>query len=174
MAKKLIFIIKATLLMVIAMYVTACVAPASKSRSGSPATIYTDDVFQLSASADQAYQQNRWIDAVRLYQELTQAVPEDAYGWFRLGNTFAQQGAYAKAIDAYEISIERNSSQPKPWFNLSTAYLLNAQFAMTRAWEKLRSNDPAKAVIENRLRVLSGLIHDRIEDMQPMTPTRYN
>jgi len=158
----------------IAVVSSGCAATAKSPSGISPVAAYTDDVFELSASADLAYQQNRWIDAVRLYQELTVAVPDDAYGWFRLGNTFAQQGAYAKAIEAYEASIQRNSSQPKPWFNLSTAYLLNAQFAMTRSWEKLRQNDPAKAVIESRLRILSGLIHDRIEDMHPSTPTRYN
>ena len=153
--------------------VSGCATVEEKQDVSSPVSAYTDDVFRLSSSADLAYQENRWIDAVRLYQELTQAVPEDAYGWFRLGNTFAQQGAYSKAIDAYEASIDRNSSQPKPWFNLSTAYLLNAQFAMTRAWEKLRHGDPAKAVIETRLRVLSDLIHDRIEDIQPATKTRH-
>ncbi len=153
---------------------SGCATVDEKQGNSNPASAYTDDVFKLSSSADLAYQENRWIDAVRLYQELTQAVPEDAYGWFRLGNTFAQQGSYTKAIEAYEASILRNSSQPKPWFNLSTAYLLNAQFAMTRAWEKLRPGDPAKAVIEARLRVLSDLIHDRIEDIQPATRTRYN
>lgn len=154
--------------------VPGCATFSQEPVNADPAAAYSDDVFKLSASADLAYQQNRWIDAVRLYQELTRAVPEDAYGWFRLGNTFAQQGAYAKAIVAYETSIDRNSSQPKPWFNLSTAYLLNAQFAMTRAWEQLRHGDPAKKVIEARLRVLADLIHDRIEDLQPATPTRYN
>lgn len=126
---------------------------------------YTDDVFQLSATADRSYRESRWIDAARQYQQLTDRVPEDSYAWFRLGNTYAQQGAFQQAIHAYEASLARNAEQPKPWFNLSTAYLLNAQVAMTRAWEKMRPGDPARAMIERRLQVLNDLMHDRIEDM---------
>lgn len=126
---------------------------------------YTDDVFQLSATADRSYRESRWIDAARQYQQLTDRVPEDSYAWFRLGNTYAQQGAFEQAIHAYEASLARNAEQPKPWFNLSTAYLLNAQVAMTQAWEKMRPGDPARAMIERRMQGLNKLMHDRIEDM---------
>jgi len=140
-------------------------SPLNTHSSKLPMSGYTDDVFELSAKADRAYRESRWIDAARQYQKLTNQVPEDSYAWFRLGNTYAQQGAFAQAIHAYEASLARNSEQPKPWFNLSTAYLLNAQLAMTRAWEKMRPGDPARVMIERRLKTLSDLMHDRIEDM---------
>ncbi|MEE9321487.1 MAG: tetratricopeptide repeat protein [Granulosicoccus sp.] len=125
---------------------------------------YSDEMFKLSSIADNAYRESRWIDAVRYYQRLTEQVPGDSYAWFRLGNTYSQQGAFDQAIHAYETSLENNKYQPKPWFNLSTAYLLNAQVAMQQAWQTLRTDDPARGMIEKRLRLLGELIHNRIED----------
>ena len=135
-------------------------APSPESGQGR----WSDDVFALSERADRAYREGRWIEAARLYGELAERVPEDAYAWFRLGNTFAQQGAFDRAVHAYERSLERDAGRPKPWFNLSTAYLLEAQRAMTRAWSAMRPGDPARAMIERRLAVLNDLMHDRIED----------
>lgn len=126
--------------------------------------VWSDDIFELSAAADLAYRESRWLEAARLYGTLTESVPEDPYAWFRLGNTYAQQGAFDRAITAYEASLARNVEQPKPWFNLSTAYLLSAQAAMKRSWEALRPGDPARLMIEQRLTLLDALMHDRIED----------
>lgn len=123
------------------------------------------DVFELSRQADLAYQESRWLDAARMYQSLTEQVPQDAYSWFRLGNTYAQQGSYNQAIHAYESSLERNASQPKPWFNLSTAYLLNAQHALNQAWTQLRPDDPARVMIKQQLAMLQQLMHQRMEDV---------
>ena len=140
-------------------------APGAMTRTAAPeAGRWSDDVFALSERADRAYREGRWIDAARHYGELTERVPRDAYAWFRLGNVRAQQGAFDRAIHAYERSLERDAERPKPWFNLSTAYLLNAQRAMTRAWSAMRPGDPARAMIERRLAVLNDLMHDRIED----------
>ncbi len=125
---------------------------------------WDEDAFALSERADRAYREARWIDAARHYGALTERVPSDAYAWFRLGNTWAQQGAFDRATHAYEQSLERDAHQPKPWFNLSTAYLLNAQRAMNRAWAAMRPGDPARAMIERRLAALGELMHDRIED----------
>lgn len=121
------------------------------------------DLFMVSVNAQRAYQQSRWLDAVRLYQEIIEHVPADAVAWFRLANTYAQQGAFDRAIHAYEQSITHDSEQPKAWFNLSTAYLLNAQSAMQRSHTGMRKDDPARAMIDNRLHMLSNLIHGRVE-----------
>ena len=126
--------------------------------------IPAEDVFALSQEAQTAYTQSRWIEAVTLYQRLVEYVPNDADAWFRLGNTYAQQGAYERAIHAYESSLANNSEQPKAWFNLSTAYLLNAQTAMRQSYDGMRSNDPARALIDERLVALGDLLHGRIED----------
>lgn len=125
---------------------------------------WTEDVFALSERADRAYREARWIEAARHYGELTDRVPQDAWTWFRLGNTFARQGDFERAVHAYEESLGRDAGQPKPWFNLSTAHLLRAQVAMTRAWSAMRPGDPARPMIERRLAALGELMHDRIED----------
>ena len=143
--------------------------PVAGAGGGSP---YTDDVFRLSGEADRAYRESRWLEAARKYRELTDAVPLDAYAWFRLGNTYAQQGDFHRAIVAYESSLERDASQAKPWFNLSTAYLLNAQTAMMKARAQLREGDPARAMIEARLDVLRTILHERIEDGATRTGVR--
>ena len=138
-------------------------APLASGGAGSAAG-YTDEVFALSAEADRAYRESRLIDAARHYQRLTERVPEDAYSWFRLGNTYARQGHYERATFAYERSVAHDPEQPKAWFNLSTAYLLGAQEAMRRAWSRLRTGDPARAMIGARLEGLEALIHERIEE----------
>lgn len=130
------------------------------------------DAFRLSDEADHAYRESRWIDAARLYGELTERISGDAYAWFRLGNTYAQQGDYARAIRAYEASLERDADQPKPWFNLSTAHLLHAQQAMLRARDRLRPDDPARTMIDARLAGLDALVHGRIEDVPTRTGRR--
>lgn len=150
-------------------------APSSGSDSRADPTATTLDsraVFELSEQADRAYRESRWIDAVRDYQQLTEQVPHDAYAWFRLGNTFAQQGAYERAIHAFETSLTHDSEQPKPWFNLSTAYLLNAQSAMGRAHARLRPDDPARHLIEQRMDFLGELIHGRFEEGATTTGIR--
>lgn len=122
------------------------------------------DVFELTFAAEQAYQQSRWIEAVRIYQQIVEQVPHDADAWFRLGNIYAQQGVFERAIHAYESSLNYNSEQPKAWFNLSTAYLLNARAAMRGAHGRLRAGDPARSLIEARLISLDALVHGRFED----------
>lgn len=165
--------LKSLLLLTVSVFLGACASSSEKTAAQvSGISAYSDEVFKLSAIADSAYRESRWIDAVRHYQRLTEQVPGDSYAWFRLGNTYAQQGAFDQAIHAYETSLEGNSHQPKPWFNLSTAYLLNAQAAMQQAWQQLRPDDPARHMIEKRLQLLSELMHNRIEDT-PMRASKY-
>lgn len=124
-----------------------------------------EDMFELSVQAQRAYNESRWIDSVRLYQQIVEHVPNDSVTWFRLANTYAQQGAFERAIHAYEQSLALDKEQPKAWFNLSTAYLLNAKSAMIHAHNGLRDHDPAKTMIESRLQALSHLVNDRLEEI---------
>jgi len=118
----------------------------------------------VSVEAQRAYQESRWLDAVRHYQQIVEHVPADAVAWFRLANTYAQQGAFERAIFAYEQSLTHDDEQPKAWFNLSTAYLLNAQSAMQQARERMHDDDPVKSMLDVRLMSLSSLIHTRVEE----------
>ena len=116
------------------------------------------DLFSLSVDAQLAYQESRWFDAVRLYQEIVHHVPKDATAWFRLANTYAQQGAYDRAIHAYEESLKYDVDQTKAWFNLSTAYVLHARSAMHRSGLLLAAGDPAKQMIQQRMDTLDALV----------------
>ncbi len=149
-----------TILMLLA---SSCATTVPQQQLAKPSP-YSDNVFEISAVADRAYKASRWIEAAQHYSKLSELVPQDAYVWFRLGNTYVQQGAYQQAIVAYENSISRNAEQPKPWFNLSTAYLLKAQAAMQKSWSQMRADDPAKQLIATKLQMLNALMHSRIED----------
>lgn len=147
--------------------ITACGGtPVKKANIVKQANAYTHDVIRTSELAEDAYQESRWSDAALLYQQLTKSVPSDAYVWFRLANTYVQKGDYRQAIEAYETSIERDGLQPKPWFNLSTTYLLNAKSAMLSAWDNLRADDPARDLIMNRVTVLDTLLNKEMEQLR--------
>jgi len=150
-------------LLFLSLIVSGCTTLAD---SVSPSDVYSESyaIFELRQEAGRAYQQSRWIEAVRLYQRVVEQVPGDTDAWFRLGNTYAQQGAFQRAIHAYEKSLAQDAEQPKAWFNLSTAYLLNAQSAMRGAHSRLRDGDPAKRLIAQRLTSLGELVHGRFEE----------
>lgn len=120
-----------------------------------------NDLFLMSVEAQRAYRESRWIDSVRLYQTLVERLPSDAYAWFYLANTYAQQGAFQPAIHAYEQSLRHDTEQPKAWFNLSRVYLLNAQLAMRQSMSLMAVTDPARDAIVKNLKTLEDLIHAR-------------
>lgn len=151
--------------------ITSC-ASTSESNSSSlglkntSTNRYSQDVFQVSEVAEKAYRESRWTDAARHYQMLTEQVPNDAYVWFRLANAYVQKGDFNQAINAYEMSIERDAMQPKPWFNLSTTYLLSSKAAMLQSWENLRPGDPARDLIMRRIQALDMLMNQGLGEMQ--------
>lgn len=117
-------------------------------------------LFALSAKADSAYRAQRWPEAASHYQQLTDAVPNDAWSWFRLGNIRTQQGQYGAAIQAYSVSIGREGKTAKPWFNLSTVYLLNARKALVQAEQLLAPGDPAAVSIRMRIEAIDAALPD--------------
>lgn len=117
-----------------------------------------DRLFVLVGQADAAYQRSQWDDASALYQKVLALIPDDPYAWFRLGNSLTQSGQYYKAIFAFETSLQHDSLQTKPWFNLSTAHLLGAQLATLRAMDSMDINDSARQSMQNRLNALTLLL----------------
>lgn len=115
-------------------------------------------LLAVTVKADAAYESGQWSDAAVLYRGLLEKLPEDPYVWFRLGNSLTHQGHYQQAIYAYESSLAKDAGQTKPWFNLSTTYLLGAQLASMRAMESLSFDDPARKVMERRLVALAALL----------------
>lgn len=151
-------------LLAFGVFITSCAGSPKPSFALQGDELYSEAIFELSKVASNAYSQNRWTDAARHYERLTSKVPHDAYVWFRLANTYAQQGQYNQAIEAYEKSINWDAQQPKPWFNLSTTYLLNAKSAMLQSREYLRENDPARQIIKQRIQALDELMNISVGD----------
>ena len=162
MNTNIVTIIKAIGMLSAVLFLTSCATAFVESTPNVPVDNYTQDVFKTSELAEDAYSQSRWTDAARYYQQLTESVPGDAYIWFRLANTYVQKGDFNEAIHAYETSIKRDALQPKPWFNLSTTYLLNAKAAMLQSWENLRSGDPARDLIMRRVAALDLLMNQEM------------
>ncbi len=139
------------------------VQPQSASNFEPEKTADAVDVFDLANRARQAYLQSRLLEAASLYQQIVERVPNDADAWFRLGNTYTQQGSYQQAIHAYQTSLSNERNQPKAWFNLSTSYLLSSQAAMRESQAQMRPGDPAIQMIESRLLRIESLLSERLE-----------
>jgi len=115
-------------------------------------------VYQSIAQADTAYYAQDWLKASRKYQEVVKVIPNDAYAWFRMGNSLTQLGEYAQAVDAYETSLALDNAQFNAWFNLSTTHLLSAKVVTLNAFKSIGMNDPSIDKIERRLQILTALL----------------
>lgn len=126
----------------------------------------TAELFRLTRVADDAYQQGRWLDAARAYQNLTTFVPDDAYAWFKLGNTYTRQGDLDQAINAYQDALQRDSTEPRAWYNLATTYLLNARKALSLSGQHLHPDDPTLKRVNAQLEALDKVIYQKLENME--------
>lgn len=127
---------------------------AGKSRS----TPANHSVYQQMAQAGSAYDSEQWLQASKSYRQVLESTPNDAYVWFRLGNSLTQLGQYAQAVMAYEASLAADNGQFKAWFNLSTTHLLNAKVVTLNALRSLGRNDPSRKVVERRLSILTAML----------------
>ena len=116
------------------------------------------DVYQLVADAYKAYVESRWLEASQLYGQITQLVPEDHYAWFKLGNTQVRQGRIESAIYTYSEALKRDPKHAKTHFNLAIAYMLIAMRSMKDASDNLRDSDTGKKVVDEKLKILQGLV----------------
>jgi Flp pilus assembly protein TadD len=111
------------------------------------------------AQADSAYDSEDWLEASNRYREVLDKIPDDAYAWFRMGNSLTQLGRYGEAVVAYETSLATDNAQFKAWFNLSTTHLLNAKVVTLNALRSIGMNDPSRNKVERRLDVLTALLN---------------
>ena len=142
--------------------------------STSPSQKFSDEdsVFSIVAQADRAYTESRWLEAEKAYEAVIERVPQDHYGWFRLGNTQLHQGRIESAIHTYQQAIKRNGDHPKTYYNLSIAYLLSALHTMERTNKSMRDNDPGKAMVKAKMEQLLFVIGDPIESS--VSPGRHH
>ncbi|HIE53630.1 MAG TPA: tetratricopeptide repeat protein [Chromatiaceae bacterium] len=139
---------------------SACASTGTTDKPDHPTS-----VFKQVELADAAYAKGQWIEAEQHYQVVTQQAPNDYYAWFRLGNTRLRQSRLPSAIAAYESALQRDPEQAKPWYNLATAYLLQAQQALQQSWQRLPAGDPGRTLIAQKLEQLKQIVYTPVEDI---------
>ena len=65
-----------------------------------------EDKPDLAKEANAAYESKDWQKAVRLYQEIAEKEPQNPRIWYRLATSLHGIGEEAKAVTAYQKSIE--------------------------------------------------------------------
>ena len=118
-----------------------------------------NSAYKQLAQADAAYDSENWLQASTLYKEIVNIIPNDAYAWFRLGNSLTQLGQYGSAVNAYETSLSADNGQFKAWFNLSTTHLLSAKVVTLNALRSLGLDDPSRTNVKRRLDILTALLN---------------
>lgn len=114
-------------------------------------------VFELVKDADKAYEQGYWPKAEQGYRAVIDKAPDDAYAWFRLGNVQLQQGRHTGAIEAYQAVLAREPAWTKAYYNLSTAYLLQAQSILEAGTQ--HASRQQQAVLDKRRVYLESVLY---------------
>ncbi len=105
-----------------------------------PATASSPESSQVPLSQEQSQKLDALIQA-------TQATPENVNTWTQLGHFYFDSGNHAKAVQAYEKSLELDASRPDVWTDLGVMYR--------------RTDNPKKAV-ESFDRAISLNAHHEI------------
>lgn len=140
--------------------VMAALQGCASSAAGTFKATKSNDPFNTTAQADRAYQRGDWLVAEKYYEELTRSVPNDAYGWTRLGNIRLRQNNFVGAVHAYQAAIERNPEAPRAHYNLATAHLLLARDALQSAQQHLPRHDGGARIITEKLSHFDSLIYE--------------
>ncbi len=93
----------------------------------------TPDAYALIKAADYAYERSQWQEAEKFYLNVIDAVPSDAYAYFRLGNTYTRQHRFMEAIEAYRHALAIDPKLVKAYNNLAAVHLIQAERAIETA-----------------------------------------
>lgn len=99
------------------------------------------EVMKYLEKAERAYESQDWRLAEEGYRELASRIPQDAYAYFRLGNTLAKQARFDEAAQAYQEALVRDAGMAKAYGNLGMVRLLQAEAALDASIAKASSND---------------------------------
>lgn len=150
----------AVLLVLTVTLLQGCAFVSGSGKEQGSARLSSDALISRYQTADQAYREQRWSDAVKGYRVLLALLPDDAFLWFRMGNALVQSGRWNEAIVAFETSLRADPAQHKARFNLSTVHLLAAQ-AATQQLIDMPSDalgPPVNDTVEKRLAALAALL----------------
>jgi len=128
------------------------------------------DLLETREIAEQAYADERYTEALPIYQALAESVPQDAEIWFRLGNIHARLDQPQQAIRAYEETLVRDPGQSKAWHNLGVIHLRNAANAYSQLCANASASDPLCRHAMETLEGLNALIRRRPANPSESTP----
>ena len=116
---------------------------------------HNTDLFALRDQAIASYQKGEYQQAVELYTQLVEAVPEDSELWFKKANAHAQLLQPVLAIESYQQAVLRNPKQYKAWRNMSIIHLRQAANALTQLMTVL---PPSHPIYDSSLRLTQNIM----------------
>lgn len=119
-----------------------------------------EDLIAVHREAAAAYQEEEFERAEELYVRLTEAMPEDAMPWFRLGNIHARERRPDRAVEAYRNAIRLDPEMYKAWHNLGIVYLRQATNSFTQMALRAPPGDPMRGRGEEYAHSLFELLGD--------------
>jgi tetratricopeptide (TPR) repeat protein len=131
-----------------------CMALAGCSSAPARHAAKLDSILQTQQQADQAYTSGDMAGSIALYQKLTEAVPQEADYWYRLGNAYARLQQPDQAVDAYQQAIKRNGAHARAWHNLAIVRMRQAQAALIVSVSSAAKDDPIRAQSDQLLKAL--------------------
>jgi len=156
---------KLIMVVCLAALVSACASTSSNTSRSSSAANSGKDPFEVTATADFAYDRGDWLVAAREYQQLADLVPTDAYALTRLGNVHLKQNNFSGAIYAYGKALERDPEAPRAHYNLATAHLLLARDSLQSSLRYLPPNDAGAKVINEKLKHFEVLVYEPVVEV---------
>jgi len=118
------------------------------------------DAFDLKRMAEQAYDDQDWLNSEKYYTQLVKNIPEDAENWFRLGNVYARTQRPDAAVISYREAVLRDPEMSKAWFNMGILQLKQAASSFDQLQRFVQSADPLYA---SGRRIFNGIL-DLIKD----------
>jgi tetratricopeptide (TPR) repeat protein len=129
-------------------------------------------LIDLTREADQAYAAQNFVDAESLYFNAINQAPDQAYLWFRLGNTRLYNDQPAAAREAYQKAITLDPGFAKAYNNLATTHLLEAKSLLVILKRQLRESDKnGQLVVDLRLSYLQEALNLPLQDINSFSQT---
>jgi len=121
--------------------------------------------FELVTVADRAYKQGKWKEAEKAYISVIGQVPNDAYAYFRLGNTLAKQLRFKDAELAYSKSLQRDGNKTKVYHNIALIHLLQAESSLSAGLKSIPAQDGNAAQVKHMLWQLKKITRVNLKEV---------
>jgi len=125
------------------------------------------EVMKYMEQAERAYDTQNWRMAEDGYRELARLVPQDAYAYFRLGNTLARQRRLDEAAAAYQEALIRDTGFAKAYNNLGMIRLLQAEVALNASVAKATGGGAGADNAAKMLKEVRRITNIPVQEVDP-------